>query len=229
MLVGVGIPNLACNLARHTHSPGLNLVYESGVVGAVPGRVPLSIGDPGLVSGSLMVGSMLELFQYLLQGGRVDAAMLGTAQIDRYGNLNTTVVGSYEKPKVRLPGSGGAVEIAAHARKIIVLTKLDRRTFVRELDFRTSAGHLDIGQARERWGMKGGGPQIVISDKAVFAFPPETRQMTLTSLYPDVDLDEIRALIDWDFQLAREIGVARPPTGEELAILRGELGFNLVD
>src|SRR5919106_4119558 len=148
VFVGIGLPNLACNLARATHAPNLVLIYESGAVGAVPERLPVSIGDPALVTGSLMVCSMADVFQSLLQNGRIEVGFLGGAQIDRYGNINTTVVGNYEHPTVRLPGSGGAAEIAIHARRTVVVSRLDRRAFPQSVDFVTSPGHHTRGRDR---------------------------------------------------------------------------------
>src|SRR5918992_404093 len=148
VFVGIGLPNLACNLARATHAPNLVLIYESGAVGAVPERLPVSIGDPALVTGSLMVCSMADVFQSLLQNGRIEVGFLGGAQIDRYANINTTVVGGYHRPAVRLPGSGGAAEIAIHARRTVVISRLDRRAFPEAVDFVTSPGHHTRGRDR---------------------------------------------------------------------------------
>src|SRR5262245_7542552 len=170
VFVGVGLPNIACNLARHTVAPDLQLIYESGVYGAQPARLPLSIGDPTLVTGATSVISMVDLFGLYLQRGLVDVALLGGAQIDRYGNLNTTVIGNYENPKVRLPGSGGACEIAINARSVYMIMRLGNRSFVDKLDFLTSPGHLDGGAAREKMGYPGEGPQLVITDKAILDF-----------------------------------------------------------
>ena len=151
VFVGIGLPNLACNLARETHAPNLLLIYESGAVGAVPERLPVSIGDPALVTGSLMVCSMADVFQYLLQNGRIEVGLLGGAQIDRYGNINTTVVGQYGRPRVRLPGSGGAAEIAIHARRTVIISRLDKRVFPEAVDFVTSPGHRSKGKSRKSW------------------------------------------------------------------------------
>src|SRR6185503_4905297 len=170
VFVGVGLPNIACNLARHTVAPKLELIYEAGVYGARPSRLPLSIGDPTLVSGATSVVSMADLFGLYLQGGLVEAALLGGAQIDRYGNLNSTVIGDYAKPKVRLPGSGGACEIAINARQLLYIMRLKRRAFVERLDFVTSPGHLTGGDSRARRGLPGGGPELVITDKAILNF-----------------------------------------------------------
>ena len=163
VFVGIGLPNLACNLARATHAPNLVLIYESGAVGAVPERLPVSIGDPALVTGSLMVCSMADVFQCFLQNGRIEVGFLGGAQVDRYGNINTTVIGSYQKPAVRLPGSGGAAEIAIHARRTLVISRLNPRAFPASVDFITSPGHVARGGARRELGMPGAGP-VKVSD-----------------------------------------------------------------
>src|SRR5215207_1720607 len=165
VFVGIGLPNLACNLARGTHAPNLVLIYESGAVGAVPERLPVSIGDPALVTGSLMVCGMADVFQSLLQNGRIEVGFLGGAQVDRFGNINTTVVGAYDHPKVRLPGSGGAAEIAIHARRTVVISRLDRRAFPETVDFITSPGHHARGRSRRELGMPGSGPTRVVTDK----------------------------------------------------------------
>ena len=170
VFVGVGLPNVACNLARYTVAPDLELIYESGVYGARPERLPLSIGDPTLVSGATSVVSMADLFGLYLQRGLVEIALLGGAQIDRYGNLNSTVIGDYAKPKTRLPGSGGALEIATNAQRTFMIMRLKRRAFVGKLDFLTSPGHLTGGDSRARLGLPGGGPELVITDKADLEF-----------------------------------------------------------
>src|SRR3989440_233720 len=158
VFVGIGLPNLACNLARATHAPNLVLIYESGAVGAVPERLPVSIGDPALVTGSLMVCGMADVFQLFLQNGRIEVGFLGGAQVDRYGNINTTVIGSYERPAVRLPGSGGAAEIAVHARRTLIVAKLNPRAFPEHVDFVTSPGQGRGGRRRRAVGLPGGGP-----------------------------------------------------------------------
>ena len=223
VLVGVGLPNIACNLARRTVAPDLELIYESGVLGARPARLPLSIGDPSLVSASLMAASMPELFLYYLQGGRVDVALLGTAQIDRFGNLNTTVIGDYHHPKVRLPGSGGACEMAIHAREVMVITRLEGRSFVERLDFRTSPGFLEGGGSRAALKLPGGGPRLVVTDVAVFGFDPESKEMVLRSLHPGVDVDQLRSKIAWPLAAAPDLQHTEPPSAEELRIVRDEL------
>jgi len=224
VFVGVGLPNIACNLARRTVAPELELVYESGVFGARPARLPLSIGDPTLVSGATLACPMSDLFMYYLQGGRVEVAFLGAAQIDRFGNLNTTVIGDYSRPKVRLPGSGGACEIAIHARKIFLIMRLGKRAFVDKIDFRTSAGHLS-GQPGERvaLGMPGAGPQLVVTDKAILRFDRETGEMYLSSVHPGVSVEEVQAGVGWPLKVAPDLAVTEPPTAEELRLIREEL------
>jgi glutaconate CoA-transferase subunit B len=224
VFVGVGMPNIACNLARHTVAPELELVYESGVFGARPARLPLSIGDPTLVSGATLACPMPDLFMYYLQGGRVEVAFLGAAQIDRFGNLNTTIIGDYGHPKVRLPGSGGACEIAIHAQKVFLIMPLSRRAFVEQIDFCTSPGHLTgcPGERREM-GMPGAGPQLVVTDKAIFRFDPETGEMILSSIHPGVTREEVQAEVGWPLKVAGELKTTDPPTEEELRLIREEL------
>lgn len=223
VFVGVGLPNIACNLARRSHSPQLELVYESGVFGAQPARLPLSIGDPTLVSGATAVTNMTDLFMLYLQGGLVDAALLGGAQIDRFGNLNTTVIGDYANPKVRLPGSGGACEIAINAKKILMIMRLKKRAFVQKLDFLTSPGHLDGGDARQRLGLPGGGPALVITDRALFDFDNDAREMTLIEVAEGETAASIQADVAWPLRVSPDLRQMTPPTPDELAIIRQQL------
>jgi glutaconate CoA-transferase, subunit B len=223
VFVGVGLPNVACNLAQRTVAPDLELVYEAGVYGARPARLPLSVGDPTLVGGALAAMSMGQLFQYYLQGGLIDVGFLGAAQIDRFGNLNSTVIGDYARPKVRLPGSGGACEIALLARRILVIARLSRRTFVEKLDFLTTPGHMQGGDSRAALGAPGGGPEAVITDKAIFGFEPVTREMQVVSIHPGVTLAEVQEAVSWPLQSAADLTTTPSPTGAEMAILRGEL------
>lgn len=223
VFVGVGLPNSACNLARRTVAPTLELIYESGIYGARPARLPLSIGDPTLISGATSICSMADLFGLYLQGGRVEVAFLGGAQIDRFGNLNTTVIGDWEAPKVRLPGSGGACEIAINARQVFVVMRLKRRAFVEELHFLTSPGHLGGGNAREQLDLPGAGPQLVVTDKCVFRFDDDTREMTLESLHPGVTRAEVQADVGWELKVAPDLHETDPPSAEELRLLREEL------
>jgi glutaconate CoA-transferase subunit B len=220
VFVGVGLPNIACNLARRTVAPDLELIYESGVYGARPARLPLSIGDPTLVSGAAAICAMADLFGLYLQGGRVEVAFLGGAQIDRFGNLNTTVIGDYAQPKVRLPGSGGACEIAVNAQKVFIVMRLGRRSFVSELDFVTSPGHLGGAGERAALGLPGGGPQLVVTDRCVFRFDEATKEMTLASLHPGVAPADVQAEVGWELGVAPDLAETPTPTGEELRLLR---------
>lgn len=223
VFVGVGLPNIACNLARYTVAPDLELIYESGVYGARPERLPLSIGDPTLVSGAVSVVSMADLFGLYLQRGLVEIALLGGAQIDRHGNLNTTVIGDYKKPKTRLPGSGGACEIAINAQRTFMIMRLKRRAFVDKLDFLTSPGHLTGGDSRARLGLPGGGPELVITDKAILNFDNPEREMQLCELYPGVTAKDVQAEVGWPLRLAATIGETAAPTTEELHLIRDEV------
>jgi len=223
VFVGVGLPNIACNLARYTVAPDLELIYESGVYGARPERLPLSIGDPALVSGATSVVSMADLFGLYLQGGLVEVALLGGAQIDRYGNLNTTVIGDYGKPKTRLPGSGGACEISINAQRTFMIMRLKRRAFVDKVDFLTSPGHLTGGDSRAQLGLPGGGPELVITDKAILNFANPQREMQLSALYPGVTGKDVQAEVGWPLRVAEPIQEADVPTNEELRLIREEL------
>jgi glutaconate CoA-transferase subunit B len=220
VFVGVGMPNIACNLARRSHSPDLELVYESGIFGAHPARLPLSIGDPTLVSDATSVTSMADLFMLYLQGGLVDTALLGGAQIDRFGNLNTTVIGQYHDPKVRLPGSGGACEIALNAGRILIIMRLKKRAFVDELDFITSPGHLSGGLSRKQAGLQGEGPDLVITDRALFSFDSDSREMTLIEVAPGETSDAIQAEINWPLKIGSSLKEMQPPSDEDLHLIR---------
>ncbi|MDH3403086.1 MAG: CoA-transferase subunit beta, partial [Acidobacteriota bacterium] len=221
VFVGIGLPNLACNLARRLHAPSLVLIYESGTIGSAPRRVPVSIGDPALVEGALGVCSMADVFSNYLQAGRVGVGFLQGSQIDRFGNLNTTVIGDYARPAVRLPGSGGACEIALHARRVLIVARQSRRAFPERLDFLTSAGFLGGGGERRRLGMPGGGPAMVITDLACFEF--EEEEMTLKSLHPGVTEEQVRENLGWAPRVAPRLAVTEPPSAEELRLLREEL------
>jgi glutaconate CoA-transferase subunit B len=219
VFVGIGLPNLACNLARATHAPNLVLIYESGAVGAVPERLPVSIGDPALVTGSLMVCSMADVFQCFLQNGRIEVGFLGGAQVDRFGNINTTVIGSYGKPAVRLPGSGGAAEIAIHARRTLVISRLNPRAFPAQVDFITSPGHVARGGSRRELGMPGAGPVKVITDKALLEADPDG-ELALAALYPGVTVDEVKAGVGWPLRVRSHVECVDPPSAESLRLLR---------
>jgi glutaconate CoA-transferase subunit B len=224
VFVGIGLPNLACNLARATHAPKLVLIYESGAVGAAPQRLPLSIGDPALVTGSLMVCSMADVFQLLLQNGRIDVGFLGGAQIDRYGNINTTVLGDYDRPRVRLPGAGGAPEIAIHAKRTLVVTRLEKRAFPETVAFVTSPGHRSHGRSRRELGMPGAGPVRVITDRGTLDADPERDgELVLTAVYPGVSIEEVRANVGWELHVREPVATVEPPSIEALRVLREEL------
>ncbi|HZU13840.1 MAG TPA: CoA-transferase [Chloroflexota bacterium] len=204
--VGVGLPNIACNLARHDKAPDLELIYESGVFGARPARLPLSIGDAALVTGSLSVTSMNELFSYYLQGGLIDVGFLGAAQLDRHGNINTTVIGDYHHPKVRLPGSGGACEIALNARKVHVIMRQSPRSFVSRVDFITSPGRV---------------LDTVVTDLGLYRV--EEGEMTLISIHPGVTAGDVQAATGWPLRVAPDLATTPAPAPHELRLIREEL------
>jgi glutaconate CoA-transferase subunit B len=216
-LVGVGPPNLAANLARRTHAPNCRLVYESGAIDAKPRRLPLSIGDDDLAATATAVVSVPEMFNFWVGAGRIDVGFLGAAQIDKYGNINTTVIGDHADPKVRLPGAGGAPEIAAAAGRVIVIVKQSPRTFVEKVDFISSVGYGPTGQERDA---PGAGPTLVITDYGVLEPGPETHELTLTRLHEGVTVEEARAATGWDLKVADSIRVVPPPTDIELEELR---------
>lgn len=218
--VGIGLPSTVANLARLTHAPNLVLIYESGTIGTKPSVLPLSIGDGELATTADSVVSVPEIFAYWLQGGRIDVGFLGTAQIDRFGNLNTTVIGSYEKPRTRLPGAGGAPEIAASAKEVLLILKQNARTFVERLDFLTTPGYLTGGKSREDSGAKGRGPTRVITDLGVLEPDSETKELTLTQLHPGVDVEHVRAATGWPLKVANELRSTPVPSPEILAVLR---------
>ncbi len=223
IFVGIGLPNLACNLAKRTHAPDLILIYESGAVGAFPSRLPISIGDPCLVTDSISVCPMPEIFYYYLQGGRIDVGFLGGAQVDRFGNINSTVIGLYDEPRVRLPGSGGACEIAIHSNKIIIIVKQNKRIFPEKIDFITSPGYIDKNNKRPELNIPGRGPVLCITDLGVYEFLQNTHEMVLTELHPHVTLENVKANTGWDIKMSSEIKETNPPTEEELRVIREEL------
>ncbi len=218
--VGIGLPSAACNLARLTHAPGVTLIYESGTIGARPTVLPLSIGDGELCTTALTTVSVPEFFRYWLPSGRITVGFLGAAQIDRFANLNTTVVGEYQSPKVRLPGAGGAPEMAARCQRIFIVMPQSRRAFVERLDFLTSTGHGDGGDYRARLGMTPIGPAKVITDLCVMGPDAMTRELTVTSLHPGVTREQVIAATGWQIQFAAGIAETLAPTEEELAVLR---------
>jgi len=222
VFVGVGLPNLACNLARRTHAPNLVMIYEAGVIGARPARLPLSIGDPTLVSGALSVCSMYDIFTLYLQRGNVDVGFLGGAQIDKFGNINATVIGPYDHPKVRLPGSGGSQEIAAWANRCYIITPHQKRRFPEKVDFRTSAGFLSGKTERQAAGVRGGGPQAVVTDLGILE-PDENGELILTALHPGVAVEQAVANTGWALRVSDQLKITELPGEEELRILREEL------
>ena len=222
VFVGVGLPNLACNLARRTHAPNLVLIYEAGVIGAQPARLPLSIGDPTLVSGALSVCSMYDIFAFYLQRGNVDVGFLGGAQIDRFCNINATVIGDYHAPKVRLPGSGGSMEIAAWANRCYIITPHQKRRFPEKVDFRTSAGYLSGRAEREAANLRGSGPQVVVTNLGLLE-PAESGELVLSALHPGATIEDAKANTGWDLQVSDALVTTDPPTAEELRILREDL------
>jgi glutaconate CoA-transferase subunit B len=218
--VGIGLPSAAANLARATHAPGIVLVYESGTIGAKPSVLPLSIGDGELAETADAVVSVPEIFGYWLQAGRIDVGFLGAAQIDRFANINTTVIGDYARPTVRLPGAGGAPEIASAAKQIYIIIEQNRRTFVDKVDFITSAGYLDGYGARARSGARGAGPTAVITDLGILEPDPVSQELRLVSLHPGVSLERARAATGWELAVAADVRVTPSPQPAELAALR---------
>ncbi|MGH9056455.1 MAG: CoA-transferase subunit beta [Acidimicrobiales bacterium] len=218
--VGIGLPSTAANLARATHAPGLVLIYESGCIGARPARLPLSIGDGELADTADAVVPVPEVFNYWLQGGRVDVGFLGAAQIDRHANLNSTVIGPYDRPDVRLPGAGGAPEISSAAREVLIMLRQSRRTFVANLDFRTTVGFGDGPGDRERLGFAGSGPSMVITDLGILRPDPETCELVLTEVHPGVSVEQVAGATGWDLRVSDDLGVTGEPTDAEVAHLR---------
>ncbi len=218
--VGIGAPSTAANLARATHAPGLVLIYESGCIGAKPTRLPLSIGDGELAATADVVVSVPEIFAYWLQAGRIGVGFLGGAQIDRFANLNSTVIGDYDEPTVRLPGAGGAPEIAGSCRTVIVMMSQSDRTFVDHLGFRTSVGFGDGAGDRRRLGLTGAGPTLVVTDLGVLRPDPETCELTLAEVHPGVTVDKVVAATGWKLAVADEVGTTAPVTADELVYLR---------
>ena len=222
VFVGVGLPNLACNLAQRTHAPNLVMIYEAGVIGARPTRLPLSIGDPTLVSGATAVCSMYDIFSFYLQRGNVDVGFLGGAQIDRFGNINATVIGDYHHPKTRLPGSGGSMEIAGWANRCYIITPHQKRRFPEKVDFITSAGFLANRNERVATGVRGGGPQGIVTHLGIME-PDETGEIILTGLHPGASVEQVKENTGWDIKIAAHLTITEPPSEDELRILHQEL------
>lgn len=218
--VGIGAPSAACNLARLTHAPGITLIYESGTLEAKPTVLPLSIGDPELCETALTTVSVPEMFAYWLQGGRITVGFLAAAQLDRFGNINTTVIGPYEHPTVRLPGGGGAPEIARHCGQVFIIAQHDPRVFVRRVDFVTSFGHGDGGDHRQRLGFATAGPTLIVTDLCLMRPDPLTKEFTVTSIHPGARREEIAARTGWPVRFADAVEETPPPASGELTALR---------
>jgi glutaconate CoA-transferase subunit B len=218
--VGIGLPSAAANLARLTHAPETVLIYESGTIGTKPPVLPLSIGDGELFETADATVSIPEIFSYWLQGGRIDLGFLVAAQIDRFANINTTVIGDYHKPSTRLPGAGGAPEIAASSKEVLITLRHNKRAFVEKLDFVTSGGHMQGGDSREKMRLPGKGPTAVITDLGILTPDPATKELTLTSLHPGVPVEKAVEATGWKLKVAPQVSTTAAPTETELAVLR---------
>jgi glutaconate CoA-transferase subunit B len=234
VFVGIGLPNLACNLARETHARDLFMIYESGAVGAIPERLPVSIGDPALVTDSLSIASQADIFQNYLQRGLIEVGFLGGAQIDRYGNINTTTIGDYKNPTVRLPGSGGACEIATHAKRLLIIMRMSPKTFVEKCDFVTSPGtrfestysSKSCGKNRSELGLPGGGPTTVITDLGVCQFmssPNGAKEMVLTEVFEGIDVESVQKKCGWPLKISDNLKKIKNPSEKTLLLLREKL------
>jgi glutaconate CoA-transferase subunit B len=218
--VGIGLPSAACNVARLTHAPGVTLIYESGTIATKPSVLPLSIGDGELCETALTTVSVPEMFRYWLQGGRITLGFLGGAQVDRYGNLNSTVIGNYSKPKVRLPGAGGATEIASQCGRTFIVMQHNSRAFVSKLDFLTTLGHGPTGRERKELGIRTAGPQLLVTDLSILEPERESCEFVVTSLHPGVKCDQVRENTGWPVRFAADVRETAAPTSEELEVLR---------
>ncbi len=229
VFVGIGLPNLACNLARATHAPELYMIYESGTIGTLPARLPVSIGDPTLVTDSLAIVSQSDIFQCYLQGGLIEVGFLGGAQVDKYGNINTTVIGDYDNPKIRLPGSGGACEIATHSQRVLLMMRMSPKSFVAKCDFVTSPGSRMesskpskyLGKTREEMHLPGGGPTKAITDLGVLEMIDG--ELTLTELYEGVTTDQVKQNCGWDIRIAASLKVIKDPDFKTVELLRTKI------
>ena len=226
VFVGIGLPNLACNLARATHAPQLFMIYESGTIGTIPARLPVSIGDPTLVTDSLAIVSQADIFQGYLQGGLIEVGFLGGAQVDKYGNINTTVIGDYDNPKIRLPGSGGACEIATHSHRVLIMMRMSPKSFVAKCDFITSPGSRmesskaspQIGKNRAQMKLPGGGPTKAITDLGVLEMIDG--EFTLNEIYEGVTVEQVKAACGWELKVAAQLKTIKDPDAKVLEILR---------
>jgi len=221
LFVGVGLPSAAANLARCTHAPDTVLIYESGTIGAKPPVLPLAIGGSELAETCDVLVSITEVFAFWLQGGRIDLGFLGAAQIDRFANINTTVIGDYRRPRIRLPGAGGAPEIATSCTEVLITLRHNKRAFVQKLDFVTSVGHLDGGEGRDRLNLPGKGPSGVITDLGILTPDAATKELTLTSVHPGINFEEVIEATGWKLQVASDVETTPVPTDRELEVLRG--------
>ncbi len=229
VFVGIGLPNLACNLARAIHAPELFMIYESGTIGTLPARLPVSIGDPTLVTDSLAIVSQADIFQQYLQGGLIEVGFLGGAQVDRYGNINTTVIGEYDNPKIRLPGSGGACEIATHSQRVLIMMRMSPKSFVAKCDFVTSPGsRMDstkpskyLGKTRQDLKLPGGGPTKAITDLGVLEMVDG--EFTLTEIFDGVTVEQVKENCGWDLKIAPSLRTIPDPDSRTLAILRDKI------
>ena len=229
VFVGIGLPNLACNLARATHAPQLFMIYESGTIGTLPARLPVSIGDPTLVTDSLAIVSQADIFQGYLQGGLIEVGFLGGAQVDQYGNINTTVIGDYDNPKIRLPGSGGACEIATHSQQVLIMMRMSPKSFVAKCDFVTSPGsRMDstkaspqLGRTRTEMKLPGGGPTKAITDLGVLEMIDG--EFTLTEIYEGVTVEQVKQNCGWELKVASSLKTIPNPSTETLDILRNKI------
>jgi glutaconate CoA-transferase subunit B len=221
LFVGIGLPSAAANVARFTHAPDAVLIYESGTIGAKPPVLPLAIGGSELATTCDALVSITEVLSFWLQGGHIDLGFLGAAQIDKYANINTTVIGDYDHPKVRLPGAGGAPEIATSCGEVLITLRQNKRTFVEKLDFVTSMGHAEGGDSRQKLNLPGKGPTAVITDLGILTPDPTTRELTLTSLHPGVEVSQAIEATGWPLKVAAPLESTPPPSPLELEVLRG--------
>jgi glutaconate CoA-transferase, subunit B len=221
VIVGTGFPTLSANIAKHTHAPGAMMMQESGVYDAQPIRPALSVGDPCLNPGAAMIGGLMDIMGTFLQAGWVDVGFLSGSQVDKFGNINTTAIGDYHRPRSRLPGSGGANPIGSLARRIIIIALHDKRRLAERVDFLTTPGYIDGPGARERAGLPPGtGPQVIVTNKAVLRFDPETKEAYLASFHPGCSVEEVREHTPWDLRVADDVSETEPPRPEELRALR---------
>jgi glutaconate CoA-transferase, subunit B len=219
-LVGIGLPSAAMNLARLLHAPDVVLIYESGTIGAKPTVLPLSIGDSELSETAETVVPLVEIFTYWMQGGRIDLGFLGAAQVDRFANINTTVIGDYSHPSVRLPGAGGAPEIASMSAEVLIMLRQNTRAFVDKLSFVTSAGYLSGGDSRHPYYFRGKGPVAVITDLGILTPESETKELVLTKIHPGVTVEQVRAATGWPLKVGQQLETTPAPTEKELRVLR---------